>query len=74
MPGPERSIGARSIRCRMLPATAPRPGAIAILQLHGDVEPVLAALTGRRDWPAGRCRLVRLADIDEGLARLRDAR
>ncbi len=68
MPGPERSIGARSIRCRLLPATAPQPGAIAILQLHGDVEPVLAALTGRRDWPAGRCRLVRLADIDEGLA------
>ena len=54
--------------CRRMVATAPQPGAIAILQLEGDVEPVLVALTGVIGWPAGRARLVRFGDIDRGLA------
>ena len=54
--------------CRVLAATAPQPGAIAILQLEGDVEPALVALTGVTGWPAGRARLVRFGDIDTGLA------
>jgi tRNA modification GTPase len=53
--------------CRLLAATGPAPGAIAIVQLHGDVEAVLAELTGRSDWPPGRARLAKLADIDVGL-------
>jgi tRNA modification GTPase len=72
MSGPDPG-NAAEVRCRLLPATAMRPGAIAILQLAGDVEPVLAALTGVADWPIGRARLVRFDDIDEGLAvRLRE--
>ncbi len=54
--------------CRVLTATAPQPGAIAILQIEGDVQPALAALTGITEWPAGRARLVRFGDIDTGLA------
>jgi hypothetical protein len=54
--------------CRVLRATAPPPGAIAILQLVGDVRPVLAAVTGIADWPVGRARLASLASIDEGIA------
>ncbi len=60
--------GIAGFSCRLLAATAPRPGAIAILQLEGDVEPALRALTGVADWPAGRARLVRFADVDRGLA------
>lgn len=49
--------------------TAPAPGAVAILQLTGPGLPaLLARLTGRTDWPAGRLRLVSLGGIDEGLA------
>jgi len=60
--------GTAGFSCRLLAATAARPGAIAILQLEGDVEPALRALTGVADWPAGRARLVRFADVDRGLA------
>ncbi len=60
--------GTGGFSCRLLTATAVRPGAIAILQIDGDVEPALRALTGVADWPAGRARLVRFADIDRGLA------
>ncbi|MHC4080911.1 MAG: GTPase [Planctomycetota bacterium] len=52
----------------MLPATAPRSGAIAVLHLIGDVRPVLEALTAVSDWPTGRARLVHLGDIDDGIA------
>lgn len=46
-----------------------RPGAIAVLQLHGGgAVAALQKLTGRRTWPAGRLRLCDFADIDEGLA------
>jgi tRNA modification GTPase len=65
-PGRERRGGSGG--CRVLSATAPAPGAIGIQQLTGDVEPVLAALTGVAGWPAGRARLVRFADIDRGIA------
>ncbi|MHC5006928.1 MAG: GTPase [Planctomycetota bacterium] len=54
--------------CQVLGATALRPGAIAVLQLIGDVGPVLEALTGVADWPAGHARLVRFGDIDDGIA------
>ena len=54
--------------CQVLRATALRPGAIAVLQLIGDVGPVLETLTGVADWPAGHARLVRFGDIDDGIA------
>ena len=58
----------RQCLCRMVPATSTQSGAIAILQLVGEVEAVLKSLTGVVDWPLGRARLVRFDDIDEGLA------
>ncbi|MCZ6612309.1 MAG: hypothetical protein O6941_06715, partial [Planctomycetota bacterium] len=58
----------RQCLCRMIPATSKQPGAIAILQLVGEVDGVLKSLTGVADWPLGRARLVRFDDIDEGLA------
>lgn len=54
---------------RVVLTTAPTAGAIALLQLHGQgAAAMLARLTGATDWPAGRCRLVDLAGVDEGLA------
>jgi tRNA modification GTPase len=44
------------------------PGAIAIIQIGGDVVPVLRQLTGAGDWPIGRARLVSFGDIDNGIA------
>ncbi len=54
--------------CRLLLTTPNRPGAIAILQLVGYVEPILHALTGADDWQIGRARFTRFNDIDEGIA------
>jgi len=54
--------------CRFIPLTGPLPGAIAVMQLHGNVCRVLGELTGRDDWPIGRARLVAFGDVDEGLA------
>jgi tRNA modification GTPase len=49
--------------------TAPRPGAVALLQLHGpDVERVLQQLTGIDQWTSDRVRLADFAGIDRGLA------
>jgi small GTP-binding protein len=51
--------------------TANQPGAVAIVQLHGDapgIVALLAELTGRTDWPLGRLLLVDFAGLDEGLA------
>jgi len=49
--------------------TANTPGAIALIQLHGhDTRGILEQLTGHAGWPAGRVRLSRFGDIDEGLA------
>ena len=56
-------------RTRITVATAPNPGAIAIIELHGpDVLGVLRRLTGVRDWPGGRVRYVEFGEIDEGCA------
>jgi tRNA modification GTPase len=54
--------------------TAAGSGAVALLQLHGPgAAEVLALLTGQRDWPEGRLRLVDFDGLDRGLAvRLRD--
>lgn len=50
-------------------ATAPSPGAVAIVQLHGpNMSDLLHRLTGRRHWPPGRVFLVDIASIDRGLA------
>ncbi|MEX0885592.1 MAG: GTPase [Phycisphaeraceae bacterium] len=51
-------------------ATPPAAGAVAIVQLAGPgTLRMLTALTGiAGDWPRGRLRLARFADIDEGLA------
>jgi tRNA modification GTPase len=53
--------------CRYLTCTSPAPGAIAVIQLVGDVEGVLAPLTGCDRWPIGHLRLSRLGDIDTAL-------
>lgn len=54
--------------------TANTPGAVAIIQLTGSgVHDVLASLTGVTSWPASRVKLVKFADIDEGLAVARDS-
>lgn len=54
---------------RVTLTTALRPGAVAILQLHGPaVEDVLAHLTGKKNWEPSRVRLVDLAGVDRGLA------
>ena len=47
--------------------TATNPGAVAIIQLHGEgIVNVLGGLTGTTDWPQSRLRYVKLADVDEG--------
>lgn len=49
--------------------TAPNPGAIAIVQLHGaGAAAMLRDLTATHDWPPGRVRFVSLAGIDDGCA------
>ncbi|MCZ6850437.1 MAG: hypothetical protein O7F17_02215, partial [Planctomycetota bacterium] len=66
---PDRDGGQRrQCLCHMVPTTSKQPGAIAVLQLVGEVEAVLKSLTGVDDWPLGRARLVQFDDIDEGLA------
>ena len=57
-------------RCRLLLTTSNQPGAIAIVQLVGHVEPILHALTGADNWPIGRARFMPFNDIDEGIALL----
>jgi tRNA modification GTPase len=51
-------------------ATAPGPGAIAVIHLAGDVAPVLAAICGAPpgDWPVGSVRVAMLGDVDRGVA------
>ena len=55
-------------QCQFIQATSHAPGAIGILQLLGDNEPVLQQLTGEDSWPIGMMRWVQLDDIDDGLA------
>lgn len=54
--------------------TAPSPGAVGIVVVHGrGAGGVLERLTGRSDWTAGRVRLADLGGVDQGLAvRLRE--
>jgi tRNA modification GTPase len=58
----------KTMLARVVHATANRPGAIAILQLLGDCEPILRAMTGVSDWPLHHVRLVDFSGIDQGLA------
>lgn len=54
---------------RVTLTTANTPGAVAVVQLHGEgVAEVLQQLTGRASFIARRAYLCSLADIDEGLA------
>jgi len=55
-------------RCRCVLATGSAPGPIAIIQLTGDVIPILARLTGRDEWPIGRLRLADFGAVGEGFA------
>ncbi len=49
--------------------TARQPGAVALIQLHGQgVTTLLHHLTGRVDWPIARTWLVDLGGVDQGLA------
>ncbi|MBT4529670.1 MAG: GTP-binding protein [Phycisphaerae bacterium] len=48
--------------------TAPTQGAIAIVQLSGDVAKSLAQLTTTTNWKAGELRLVTIPNIDEAVA------
>ncbi|MEM8781851.1 MAG: GTPase [Planctomycetota bacterium] len=59
----------RPAACSVTLATAPTPGAVAVLQLAGaDAPRVLAgAFAFRRDLPVGGVTLAGLADIDHGL-------
>ncbi|MHC5024690.1 MAG: GTPase [Planctomycetota bacterium] len=56
--------------CRFTHVTSGRPGAIGVIQLDGDVTPILQMVTGRDDWTVGRVRLARLGDVDDGLVAL----
>ncbi len=47
--------------------TAPAPGAIAILQLAGDIDPILAAISSGKDWPVGCVRRATPGEIDDCL-------
>lgn len=54
---------------RFVIATARSAGAVAMVHLFGPERlRVLRELTGVGDWPSGRLRLVRLGEIDEGVA------
>ncbi len=68
MSDPSRAELVARPNCRVLVTTPNQPGAIAILQLHGHVVPILRAITGIDDWPLGRARFVPFDDIDEGIA------
>ena len=68
MSGPNAAGLADRSQCRLLVTTPNRPGAIAILQLVGQVEPILQAITGSDDWRIGRARFMQFGDIDEGIA------
>ena len=48
--------------------TPPSQGAIAIVQLEGDVDVELEQLTGRTKWSNNALHLVTIPDIDEAVA------
>lgn len=53
--------------CRVAMLTAPESGAVSIIQLTGDITPVLTSITGHSNWPEGTLRLSNLGGIDQGL-------
>lgn len=53
--------------CTVTAMTSQNPGAVCILQLAGDVDAGLKALSGEDDWPTGCVRLRELGDIDQCL-------
>jgi len=55
-------------RCRCVQATGSAPGPIAIIQLTGDVVPILTELTGSDRWPVGQLRLADFGEVDVGFA------
>ena len=55
------------LNCTVTAMTSPNPGAVCILQLAGDVDAALEAITGETGWPTGCVRLRVLGDIDECL-------
>jgi len=62
-----RIMAAAPVRITL--TTAGAPGAVAIVQLHGmDAARVLRQITAASDWPIGRVRHIRFADIDDGVA------
>ena len=48
--------------------TPQRPGAIAIIQLDGDVDTALQTITGQSNWKLERMRLVDIPGVDEVIA------
>ncbi len=59
--------GAQETTC-VTPLTALRPGAVAILQVHGaDVEAALKRITGLSSLEPGRLYLADIAGVDRGL-------
>ena len=48
--------------------TPPSQGAIAIIQITGDVDHVLSSLTERSSWEIGRMHLTNIPEIDEVVA------
>jgi len=77
-PSPQRREGsdrpAGIPRATLTPATAPAPGAVGILQLHGpDAFSLIEQLTTRPAPPPGRVAVRRLADIDDGVVVIGDA-
>lgn len=56
-------------RCGVWVATAPAPGAVAVIMLHGEgAEKILLQITGMTSWSVGPVRLVDFGGIDKGLA------
>jgi small GTP-binding protein len=56
-------------RPTLVVVTAPQPGAVAIIQLHGQgSRAILCRLAGRQQFDDDRLYLVRFSDVDEGMA------
>ena len=49
-------------------STAPQPGAIGVIELHGEVDPILATLAPPDRWPSNRLAFIDFWGIDEGIA------
>src|SRR5436190_1130196 len=53
--------------CRLIHATANHPGAIALLQIHGDCREPVRRLTGLENLPLHLARVVDFDGIDHGV-------